>query len=158
MLQKVRPAQATLVPDPPHVLTSNQGWDTIAHQDFLKKVVAKIQALGIRCSVFVAPEEKTIIAAAALGADRIELYTEHYVQHYVQHKNEMIQPYRTSAEKAKAFGIGVNAGHGLSLTNLAFLKKSIPWLSEVSIGHALICDALYFGLEKTIHMYLEQLK
>ena len=158
ILRDVRPDQATLVPDPPHVLTSNAGWDTIARSDELKDIVAEIKDLGIRSSIFVEPDLKIIEGAKETGTDRIELYTEMYATNFVANSEEAISPYLESAQLAKSLGLGINAGHDLDLKNLKFLKQNIPFLDEVSIGHALICDALIYGLENTIQLYLRELK
>lgn len=158
IIEEVRPAQATLVPDPPHVLTSNAGWDTYANRERLQEIIATIKGWGVRTSIFVEADEKMVEGAAQCGTDRIELYTEGYARAYQQNKTEAVEPYFNAAYRAKALGIGVNAGHDLDLENLAFLKRSIPFMEEVSIGHALISDALYFGLENTIQMYLQQLR
>lgn len=157
IIEKVRPAQATLVPDPPNVITSNAGWDTITHHDFLTDVIKQIKALGVRVSVFVDPVEKMVEGAARATADRIELFTENYAKQYVMDKEAAIKPYKLAAIEAQKLGLGLNAGHDLSLENLEYLKRNIPFLDEVSIGHALICDALYYGLENTIQMYLRKL-
>lgn len=158
IIEEVRPAQATLVPDPPHVLTSNAGWDTHANREQLQEIIAAIKGWGVRVSIFVEPDEHMVEGAAQCGADRIELYTEGYARKYLQDKAEAVKPYANAAYRAKALGLGINAGHDLDLENLAYLHESIPYIDEVSIGHALICDALYFGLENTIQMYLQQLK
>jgi pyridoxine 5-phosphate synthase len=157
IIEQVRPAQATLVPDPPHVLTSNAGWDTHANRQFLQEILQTLKGWGVRTSIFVNPDEKMVEGAAQCGTDRIELYTEAYATGYHQNRQQAIQPYANAASVAKALGLGINAGHDLDLDNLAFLKQSIPYLDEVSIGHALISDALYFGLENTIQLYLRQL-
>lgn len=154
----VRPAQATLVPDPPGVLTSNAGWDTVSNSELLKDIVGQIKALGVRVSIFVDPSIKMVEGAAAVGADRIELYTEPYAAHYHLDKQKAVKPYIEAANLAHQLGLGVNAGHDLDLYNLRYLTQQIPHLDEVSIGHALICDALYYGLENTIQMYLKQLE
>lgn len=158
MVKAVKPEQATLVPDPPNVLTSNAGWDTIAYADFLKSVIAELKSVGVRVSIFVAPEIKMVEGAAAVGTDRIELYTEMYASQFSGNKELAVQNYVAAAKKAQELGLGINAGHDLDLKNLAFLKQSIPFMDEVSIGHALICDALYLGLENTIQLYLRALK
>lgn len=158
MIRRVKPAQATLVPDPPHVLTSNTGWDTILHQSFLKDIVAELKASGTRVSIFINPEAKYFEPAKNTGTDRVELYTEPYAQLFPIDKEKAVKPYVEVAHLAKELGMGLNAGHDLDLHNLKFLKDSIPFLDEVSIGHALICDALYFGLENTIQMYRRQLE
>lgn len=158
ILKDTRPTQATLVPDPPDVLTSNAGWDTLKHQQMLSDLLAEISDLGIRTSLFVAPETDKIEGAKACGAHRIELYTEAYASGYQKDKAQAIAPYRLAAEKAIELGLGVNAGHDLDLDNLPYLKAEIPALAEVSIGHALICDALYLGFENTIQLYLKALQ
>lgn len=158
IIEEVRPAQATLVPDPPHVLTSNAGWDTHAHKEQLQEVIATLKSWGVRTSLFVEPEELMVEGAAACETDRIELYTESYARSYHKNKVEAVKAYSNAAYRAKALGLGINAGHDLDLDNLAFLKRTIPYIDEVSIGHALISDALYYGLEKTIQRYLEQLR
>lgn len=157
IIKKVKPAQATLVPDPPNVITSNAGWDTIAHKDFLNDIIGQIKSMGVRVSVFVDPVEKMVEGAANTGADRIELYTENYAKLYVLDKEKAVAPYKKAAIEAQSLGLGINAGHDLNLENLKYLKQNIPFLDEVSIGHALICDALYYGLENTIQMYLQKL-
>lgn len=158
MVKEVKPEQATLVPDPPGVLTSNAGWDTVAHEEFLKEVISELKAAGIRVSIFVAPEIDMIEGAAKVGTDRIELYTEMYASAYEEDKVSAIADYKLAAERAKELGLGINAGHDLDLKNLAYLKQEIPFMDEVSIGHALVCDALYFGLENTIQLYLRELR
>lgn len=158
LVKRVKPAQATLVPDPPDVLTSNAGWDTIGKKDFLTDVIAKLKESGIRTSIFVEPSIDIIEGAATIETDRIELYTESYATQYKYDKANAIKHYKAAAARAKALGIGINAGHDLDLDNLAFLKKEIPYIDEVSIGHALVCDAIYLGLENTIQLYLKQLK
>lgn len=157
LLDEVRPTQATLVPDPPGVLTSNAGWDTQAQSAFLKTIIPRIKDLGIRVSVFVDPVEKMVDGAAAVGADRIELYTEPYAAGFHQNRDAAIAPYLAAAKLGKKLGLGLNAGHDLDLHNLKFLRQSIPELDEVSIGHALVCDALYYGLENSIQLYLRAL-
>lgn len=157
LVKRVKPAQATLVPDPPDAVTSNTGWDTAKHQVFLTEVIEEIRAEGIRVSIFLNPEPALVASAALAGADRIELYTEPYAIQYHSDKAKAIKPYIETAEAAKGEGLGINAGHDLDLTNLAFLIQQIPDINEVSIGHALICDAVYYGLENTIQMYLRQL-
>ncbi len=157
IIAQVKPAQATLVPDPPDAITSNAGWNTKQHKDFLKEVIKELKKNAGRVSVFVDPDVPMIEGAAEAGADRIELYTEPYAKQYHNGNEKAIAPYVAGASKAKELGLGINAGHDLDLNNLRFLKERIPYLDEVSIGHALICDALYFGLENTIQMYLRQL-
>jgi pyridoxine 5-phosphate synthase len=158
LIAEVRPEQATLVPDKPDAITSNAGWDTVGQTKLLKDVVAKIKALGVRVSVFVDPAVRMVEGAKSCGADRIELYTEPYASGYHQSKEKAVAPYLEAATKAKELGLGLNAGHDLDLHNLGYLRRSIPWLDEVSIGHALIADALYFGLENTIQLYLRELR
>jgi len=158
LIKEVRPAQATLVPDEPGAITSNEGWDTLKHASFLKDVVQQIKSLGVRVSVFVDPSPRMIEGAAKVSADRVELYTEPYAQEYHVRKEVAVKPYIESASVARNAGLGVNAGHDLDLNNLKYLVQSIPELDEVSIGHALICDALYYGLENTIQLYLKQCK
>jgi pyridoxine 5-phosphate synthase len=157
IIREVKPAQATLVPDGPQVITSNAGWDTIAHQEFLKKIISRIKSSGVRVSLFVNPDIKMIEGAAHAGADRIELYTEPYASGYHTNKEQAVAPYIVAATRAGELGLGVNAGHDLDLNNLAYLNQSVPYLDEVSIGHALVCDALYLGLENTIRLYLRAL-
>ena len=152
------PAQVTLVPDAEGQLTSNHGWDTIKHQSYLKDIIAEFKSEGIRVSIFVDPAEKMIEAAERTGTDRIELYTEAYASNYHADKESAIKPYIAAANLASKLGLGINAGHDLDLHNLNYFSKNIPGLLEVSIGHALICDSLYFGLENTIQMYLRALK
>lgn len=158
LIREVKPAQATLVPDPPDAITSNTGWDTITHQDMLKDIVSELKEIGTRVSIFINPETKYFEPAKLTGTDRVELYTEPYASHYHEDRNNAIKPYVEVAHLARELGLGLNAGHDLDLHNLAFLKQNIPFLNEVSIGHALICDALYYGLENTIQMYRRQLE
>ncbi|MBQ0095456.1 MAG: pyridoxine 5'-phosphate synthase [Bacteroidetes bacterium] len=154
LVLQVKPAQVTLVPDSPDQITSNHGWDTFANQDFLQDIIAGLKDSGIRASVFVDADPSMVELAARAGADRVELYTEPYASDYRKIGPEMaVDKFVKAAIAAHQCGLGLNAGHDLSLENLAFLKKSIPFLDEVSIGHALICDALYLGLEKTITEY-----
>jgi pyridoxine 5-phosphate synthase len=152
-----KPAQVTLVPDTEGQITSNHGWDTIKNQGYLQEMVKIFQQEGIRVSIFVDPDLDMIEAAATTGTDRIELYTEAYAQGYHQNKEQAIAPYIKAAERATVLGLGLNAGHDLDLYNLQYFSQQIPNLLEVSIGHALIADALYLGLENTIQMYLLQL-
>ena len=152
-----KPAQVTLVPDAEGQLTSNHGWDTVKHQSYLKNMIAEFKSAGIRVSIFVDPNEEMIEAAQTTGADRIELYTEAYAVGYPNNREKAIEPYIKAAEKANQLGLGINAGHDLDLHNLKYFSQNIPGLLEVSIGHALICDSLYFGLENTIQMYLRQI-
>ncbi len=158
IIKEVKPAQATLVPDPPDALTSNAGWDTINHRETLTKIVNEIKSWGVRVSIFAEPDLKIIEGAKACGTDRIELYTEPYASMFVHNKEKAVASYVAAAKMAKDLGLGINAGHDLDLNNLAFLKQSIPFMDEVSIGHALVCDALYYGLENTIQLYLKQLE
>ena len=158
MVLEVKPHQVTLVPDPPDVLTSNAGWDTVKHLDFLKETIAKFKAAGIRSSIFLNPDPSLIESASNTGTDRIELYTEYYAVNFPTNKETAIKPYIETAEKALEYGLGINAGHDLDLFNLKYFAQNIPGLLEVSIGHALICDALEYGMSNTIKMYLNQLK
>lgn len=158
ILEDIRPDQATLVPDPPHVLTSNAGWDTIKNESKLRAIISNIKAMGIRTSIFVNPETDMVEGAKNVGTDRIELYTEMYATRYTNNPSQAIADYKAAADKATTLGIGINAGHDLDLNNLKYLVSEIPTIDEVSIGHALICDALYFGLENTIQLYLRELK
>lgn len=158
IIREVKPAQATLVPDAPDAITSNAGWDTIRYAALLKEVIAEIKSLGVRVSVFVDPLPKMVEGAASVQADRIELYTEPYAREFKLNRDVAIKPYIESAKVAQQAKLGVNAGHDLDLHNLKFLSQSIPFLDEVSIGHALISDALYLGLENTIQLYLRQLR
>ncbi len=152
-----RPDQCTLVPDSPQQLTSDSGWDTIAHHDFLREVTAQLQAAGIRVSIFVDPIEKMVEGAKKIGADRIEFYTGPYAHQFTSDPGKAVEPHTRCAKLANDIGIGINAGHDLNLENLKYYKENVPGLLEVSIGHALLCDALYFGLENTIQLYLRQL-
>lgn len=158
LVKSVKPHQVTLVPDPPGALTSNAGWDTIQHQDFLKEIITDLKKNGIRVSVFIDTDIRNIESAAKTGADRVELYTEPYASEYLINREKAIAPFIKAAESARTCGLGLNAGHDLSLVNLKYLIEHIPWIDEVSIGHALISDALYFGLEETIKKYKDQLK
>jgi pyridoxine 5-phosphate synthase len=157
LVKKVRPHQVTLVPDPPEALTSNAGWDTIKNQSFLEDVIAEFSEAGIRTSIFIDTNLDNIANAKNTNTDRIELYTEPYAAMYEKDREKAIAPFVAAAEMARKVGLKVNAGHDLSLQNLKYFSENIPFLAEVSIGHALICDALYMGLEKTIHLYKEQL-
>lgn len=154
----VKPHQVTLVPDSDGQLTSDHGWDTTKHQAYLKDMIALFKSKGIRTSIFVDPDLKMIEAAKLTGADRIELYTESYAHHYATQKETVIKSFTEASKLATKLGLGVNAGHDLSLENLAYFKQHTENLLEVSIGHALISDALYYGLENTIQLYLRQLK
>lgn len=153
-----KPTQVTLVPDALNAITSNAGWDTIKHREQLKDLVATFKSVGCRVSIFVDPIEKMVEGAAETGTDRIELYTESYAHNYFTNKVEAIKDYAHAAKIAQKVGLGVNAGHDLSLDNLRYFKENLPNLLEVSIGHALICDALYLGLENTIQLYLRELE
>lgn len=153
----VRPEQVTLVPDALGQITSNHGWDTIKNQDYLKETIPVFKNAGIRVSIFVDPVVEMVEAAATTGTDRIELYTEAYAHQYVNNKDVAIAPYIKAAEIAHQLGLGINAGHDLDLNNLRFFAQNITSLDEVSIGHALVSDALYYGLENTVQMYLKQL-
>ena len=155
LVLQVKPAQVTLVPDAPNQITSNHGWDTMSNQEFLTEVVSVFNEAGIRTSVFVDPDIEMVEYAARIGADRVELYTEPYAANYTKDRELAIAPYIAAAKAAKRVGLGLNAGHDLSLENLAYFAQNIPNLDEVSIGHALICDALYLGLEETICRYKE---
>lgn len=153
----IKPHQVTLVPDAHDAITSNAGWDTITNQAFLKEITSEFKNAGIRVSIFVDADPKTVEFAAKAGADRVELYTEPYATNYPVNREKAIAPFMEAAKMAKACGMGLNAGHDLSLENLHYLIQNIPWINEVSIGHALIADALYLGLEKTIEAYKKQL-
>lgn len=153
-----RPAQVTLVPDEPGQITSNHGWDTIKHKDYLIDMCAMFKEAGIRVSIFVDPDPKMVEAAAITGTDRIELYTEAYAHHYPTNPAQAIAPYIAAANVAKEVGLGINAGHDLDRNNLRYFQQHIPGLLEVSIGHALISDALYLGLHETVRQYLAALK
>ncbi|WP_066835150.1 pyridoxine 5'-phosphate synthase [Rufibacter ruber] len=157
IVKEVKPEQVTLVPDAPDAITSNAGWDTLQHKDFLVDVIAQFKELGIRTSIFVDPITAQVEGAAQTGTDRIELYTEAYAHQYLTNREAAVKPYAQAARVAAECGLGLNAGHDLDLDNLRYLKEQLPNLAEVSIGHALICDALYFGLENTIQLYLRQL-
>jgi len=154
---RTQPHQVTLVPDAPDALTSNAGWDTIKNQDFLKEVISELKNHGIRTSIFVDPISAQIEGAKKTGTDRIELYTESFATDYNKNRDLAIAPYKSAAALANELGLGINAGHDLSLDNLRFFGEQISFIDEVSIGHALISDALYFGLDNTIKMYLHQL-
>jgi pyridoxine 5-phosphate synthase len=158
LVKKIKPAQATLVPDPPGVITSNAGWDTLKNNSFLKDVVAELKSSGIRISVFIDPNVKMIEHAAITGTDRIELYTEAFAANFSADPAKAVEPYTIAAQSANKLNLGINAGHDLNLDNLNYFFKNIPNLLEVSIGHALISDALYFGLENTVQLYKRQLK
>lgn len=158
LIHEIKPEQVTLVPDPPGVLTSNAGWDTIKYMDFLKTVVADLKKSASRVSIFLEANPLLVESAVLTGADRIELYTESYATNYNIDKEIAIKPFVATALEAERLGIGLNAGHDLDLHNLNYLSQQLPNLQEVSIGHALVCDALYHGMQNTIQMYLHQLK
>ena len=158
LILKTKPEQATLVPDPPDAITSNAGWDTIKHECFLKEIISELKKNKIRTSIFIETNPTHIKNAAKTGTDRIELYTESYAKFFSTNKEKAISPFIESAKIANRIGLGINAGHGLNLENLNYFYKNIPGLLEVSIGHALISDSLYFGLENTVQLYLRQLK
>ena len=158
LVKAVKPHQVTLVPDAHDTITSNAGWDTVKHFDFLKEVVADFQSVGIRVSIFVDTNLVNMEYAAKTGTDRVELYTEPYATMYPENKEKAIAPFVEAAKLARKLGLGLNAGHDLSLENLKYFHTLIPWVDEVSIGHALISDALYFGLENTIKQYKDQLR
>ena len=157
LVLQVKPTQVTLVPDAEDAITSNAGWDTVKHKDFLTEVVTEFKRNGIRTSLFVDPVEAMVTAAAATGTDRVELYTEAYASQYALGNKAAVEPYVKAALEAQKVGLGLNAGHDLSLDNLKYFKEQIPNLLEVSIGHALICEALYLGLENVIQLYLNKL-
>ncbi len=158
LVLRVKPAQVTLVPDAPDAITSNHGWDTVAHFDFLVEIIEKFSSAGIRTSIFVDADLKMVEFAAKTGTDRIELYTEPYATNYPKNRDAAIAPFLEAAKLARKLGLGLNAGHDLSLENLGWFYKNIPWTEEVSIGHALISDALYMGLKTTIQKYKECLR
>ncbi|MBR4491238.1 MAG: pyridoxine 5'-phosphate synthase [Bacteroidales bacterium] len=158
LVLEVHPAQVTLVPDAPDALTSNAGWDTLKRADFLREVIGRFRQAGIRTSIFVEADPVMVEGAAKIGTDRVELYTESYASGYNADREKAIAPFVAAAEAAGRCGLGLNAGHDLNLDNLAYFNQRIPNLAEVSIGHALICDALYYGLENTIQMYLQRLQ
>lgn len=159
LVLETKPHQVTLVPDALNQLTSDHGWDTITHRDYLRETIAIFKQAGIRVSIFVDPVVEMVKGAAETGTDRIELYTESYARQFAAgEKEKAIAPYVAAAEAARELGLGLNAGHDLDLQNLRFFRQHIPWLDEVSIGHALICDALYLGFENTIQLYKRQLQ
>lgn len=155
MVEEVKPAQCTLVPDPPGVLTSSEGWDTEKHAEFLRDVVGRLKEAGVRTSLFIEADQTMIVKAAQTGTDRIELYTGPYAENFHADPEKAVAPFAHAAKVADHVGLGVNAGHDLDLHNLKWFAESVPYLLEVSIGHALICDALYMGLEGTIARYLK---
>ena len=158
LVLEVRPDQVTLVPDAPDAITSNAGWDTIAHAGFLREVIARFKEAGIRTSIFTDPDPEMVRAAKDTGTDRIELYTEAYATAYPRDREAAVAPFREAALAAHESGLGVNAGHDLSLENIAWFRQEVPHLQEVSIGHALVCEALYLGLEEVIRRYRSHLK
>jgi pyridoxine 5-phosphate synthase len=158
LVLEVRPHQVTLVPDAQNQLTSDHGWDTITHRKYLRDIIPVFQKAGIRVSIFVDPVIEMVEGAAETGTDRIELYTESYAKHYHDNRDQAIVPYVAAAKRAQELGLGLNAGHDLDLHNLQYFKSNIPALDEVSIGHALICDAIYLGFENTIKLYKKQLE
>lgn len=157
LIHNIKPEQVTLVPDPPDALTSNAGWDTIKYEDYLKSIIEDLKKSAGRVSIFLEANPELLSTAKSTGADRIELYTEPYAIQYASDKTNAISPFKKTAKLAGEIGLGVNAGHDLSLENLHFLTSQLPELQEVSIGHALVCDALYHGLQNTIQMYLSEL-
>jgi pyridoxine 5-phosphate synthase len=158
LVLETKPDQVTLVPDTLGQLTSDHGWDTIKNKNYLKDIIAIFKKAGIRVSIFVDPDTRMVEGAAETNTDRIELYTESYAKQFgVGSRESGVKPYVQAAKKAKELGLGLNAGHDLDLNNLRFLKENIPWLDEVSIGHALVCDAIYLGFENTIQLYKRQL-
>lgn len=158
LVTTIKPAQVTLVPDQPDAITSNAGWDTIKHEKFLSEVIAELHAHEIRTSIFIETNLAMIENAVRTGTDRLELYTEAYAQDFPENPEIAIKPYLQAAQKAREVNLELNAGHDLNLENLTYFVKTIPWIKEVSIGHALISDALYYGLEKTIGLYLNKLR
>jgi pyridoxine 5-phosphate synthase len=158
LVLEVKPQQVTLVPDAQGQLTSDHGWDTLAHKDYLKDIIDLFRSEGIRTSIFVDADLKMVEGAKETGTDRIELYTEAYARLFSTEKEKIIVPFLEAAERASTLGLGINAGHDLSLENLKFFRQHVPGLLEVSIGHALVSDALYYGLENTVQLYLRQLK
>lgn len=158
LVLKVKPEQVTLVPDAPDAITSNAGWDVVKHREFLSEIIDRLREAGIRSSVFVDPDVEMIKAAASTGADRVELYTKPYADNYPSDPEAAVAPYVAASVAAHKAGLGVNAGHDLSLVNLKFFHERVPYLNEVSIGHALISDALYLGLKEAIHQYKNCLK
>ena len=157
LVLEVKPQQVTLVPDALGQITSNHGWNTIENKDYLSNMIRVFKSANIRVSIFVDPVIEMIEAAALTGTDRVELYTEAYAHEYLSNKEKAIEPYMAAAQKAKELGLGINAGHDLDLHNLKFFRQSIPFVDEVSIGHALICDALYLGFQNAVQMYKRQL-
>lgn len=158
LVLKLKPDQVTLVPDSVEAITSNAGWDTVTHRDYLKDVIQTFRAAGIRTSIFVDPDVEIVEGAALTGTDRIELYTEKYAQEFAAGNKGGIEPFVRAAARAGELGLGINAGHDLNLDNIRYFKENIPGLLEVSIGHALICESIYLGLENVVNMYLHRLK
>ena len=158
LVLETQPTQVTLVPDAEDAITSNAGWDTLTNKDFLTEVCSEFKAKGIRTSIFIDPDPKMAEGAALCGCDRVELYTESYARMYLENRETAILPFVKTAERVRECGLGLNAGHDLSLVNLEYFIRNIPWTDEVSIGHAVICDALYLGLEETIKAYLSKVK
>ena len=158
LVLKHKPDQVTLVPDDPNQLTSDHGWNTVKNKDFLADVIARFKEAGIRTSIFVDPDPKMVENAIKTGTDRIELYTEGYASGFLNDKQKAVAPFLEASKIAKEIGLGLNAGHDLNLDNLPYFIQTIPWIDEVSIGHALICEALYLGLENTIQLYLRALR
>ena len=158
LVMEVVPAQVTLVPDAEDAITSNAGWDAIKHKDFLTEICSEFKKKGIRTSIFIDPKPEMAEAAALCGCDRVELYTESYASMYSADREAAIKPFISTAEAARECGLGLNAGHDLNLENLEYFIRNIPWTDEVSIGHAIICDALYMGLEETIKAYLSKVR
>ncbi len=158
LVKQVRPDQVTLVPDPPDALTSDSGWDTLQNRTLLEEVAQELHPLGIRLSLFIETDREMIEGAARIGADRVELYTEPFARAYPEDRDKAVRPFKDSAEWAQEVGLGLNAGHDLNLENLAFFVEQVPHLLEVSIGHALVADALYYGLENTIQLYQREIE
>lgn len=158
LVEETRPAQVTLVPDAADAITSNAGWDTLKNKGFLTEICAEFRKYGIRTSIFIDPVPEMAEGAAACGCDRVEMYTESYASRFRDGREAAVAPYIRTAERARECGLGLNAGHDLNLENLGYFIRCIPWTDEVSIGHALICDALYMGLEQTIKAYLSKIR
>jgi len=157
IIEEIRPTQATLVPDPPNVLTSNAGWNTIKNEEFLTKTIGQLKNWGVRTSIFIEPEKAMMDGALKCGTDRVELYTEMYASAFPDNREMAIADYKAASDHAHELGLGINAGHDLDLDNLSYLIETLPYIAEVSIGHALFCDAIYMGLENTIQSYLREL-
>ena len=158
LVLEVLPQQVTLVPDAPDAITSNAGWDTVGHRDFLREVIGRFSQKGIRTSIFVDPDPEMVRAARETGTDRVELYTESYAKGFAEDPEKAVGPYVEAAKAAREVGLGLNAGHDLNLENIRFFRERIPGLLEVSIGHALICESLYLGLENVVNMYKHKLR